>query len=852
MVRSCDLPSATDQRTLNHTRSLITARVITGTHYLHQPVIQTHEIETWRVRLRGIKRREDAVATDAQLAQQRTESLEERERQIVCRERQVVRKEVAVKQQADQIAEQHAVVQQLQIELLNQYNTVVASLPRLEDRLQAARQLLPEGAPATSGWQDPSTVAETSLSPAPSQAQRQPVSSLPAQQGICDQLPDAPRTAQHNVNNRHAAALPETNADVSRGEATEADRATSQRTDGPCFSVHAGVPHAKAIPETAGAAMAGTLPATTSSQHMPQASPEQLNAHLATGDSRPDSQSAAFRSKSDDEVDLPSLAVPCQEAPPTVPQPRCAADNSSSRGAGPSCQGAPSLCQDHKSALVLSSPGQPGASCQQPANVSHGPSQVRVMARSDVPGGHSHVSVDKLTTTNVRPEKAGADVVQSKKRTNRQAASDAQVLGSAGAPGMAKPRPGLRSQADIPVSSDKARMAALARPELAHGKQNGAECGRSGQDVACGSSSRGAGRGRAFGRGGRRGRARSALFRTSYSEPQPAGDLDEAVQALKATAEGMTPAACTTGGESILEDDELKPSFMRRVSSDRSPPAKEPAAHDPNPRPVTRRRTEATRNAAQPAKAKAAMQEEVPDLLKILQQKGLADRVDLLDLCDPTSQDNVYSEMHNILSRFCEGKMGSWQGRNVTGRGVVLESEDSGKHEYCLLALEHLLERAEAYSLNSEPVRWGWCRELSSFVFVFANANRVVVEKPCYGHATYFFDLEEPLPVSSQVQRLIAVLSVPGVSRRKLLEDSSLDPGPQLTAQERKQLEAAGWKPGTTVRSLLNFTGDRIFHQSAEIMTGQKLIQRDVPDYKNKIAKVLSEGASGGRVTKSL
>ena len=58
-----------------------------------------------------------------------------------------------------------------------------------------------------------------------------------------------------------------------------------------------------------------------------------------------------------------------------------------------------------------------------------------------------------------------------------------------------------------------------------------------------------------------------------------------------------------------------------------------------------------------------------------------------------------------------------------------------------------------------------------------------------------------------QVQRLIAILSVPGVSRRKLLEDSSLDPGPHLTKEEHKQLEAAGWKPGTTVRSLLNFTG---------------------------------------------
>ena len=44
------------------------------------------------------------------------------------------------------------------------------------------------------------------------------------------------------------------------------------------------------------------------------------------------------------------------------------------------------------------------------------------------------------------------------------------------------------------------------------------------------------------------------------------------------------------------------------------------------------------------------------------------------------------------------------------GKGVVLEGEEGGKHEYCLLALEHLLERAEAYSLSSESVRWGWCR----------------------------------------------------------------------------------------------------------------------------------------------
>lgn len=47
--------------------------------------------------------------------------------------------------------------------------------------------------------------------------------------------------------------------------------------------------------------------------------------------------------------------------------------------------------------------------------------------------------------------------------------------------------------------------------------------------------------------------------------------------------------------------------------------------------------------------------------------------------------------------------------------------------------------------------RFSMCRELSSFVFVLENANRIAVEKPCYGHATYFFDLEEPLSVSEQV-----------------------------------------------------------------------------------------------------
>ena len=34
-------------------------------------------------------------------------------------------------------------------------------------------------------------------------------------------------------------------------------------------------------------------------------------------------------------------------------------------------------------------------------------------------------------------------------------------------------------------------------------------------------------------------------------------------------------------------------------------------------------------------------------------------------------------------------------------------------------------------------------------------------------------------------------------------------------------------------------------------MTGQKSAQQYAPDYKEKIAKVLSEGASGGRISKT-
>lgn len=53
---------------------------------------------------------------------------------MYCREHRVSEREDAVKQQADCIFGQQATLQQLRIELLDQYNDVVASIPTLDDR----------------------------------------------------------------------------------------------------------------------------------------------------------------------------------------------------------------------------------------------------------------------------------------------------------------------------------------------------------------------------------------------------------------------------------------------------------------------------------------------------------------------------------------------------------------------------------------------------------------------------------------------------------------------------------------------------------------------------------------------
>ena len=69
------------------------------------------------------------------------------------------------------------------------------------------------------------------------------------------------------------------------------------------------------------------------------------------------------------------------------------------------------------------------------------------------------------------------------------------------------------------------------------------------------------------------------------------------------------------------------------------------------------------------------------------------------------------------------------------------------------------------------------------------------------------------LGMTSQVQRLIAVLSCRGVRKASLSDGAALLDGAAgaggLSDGDLAALRGAGWRPGTTLRELLNYAGER-------------------------------------------
>lgn len=272
--------------------------------------------------------------------------------------------------------------------------------------------------------------------------------------------------------------------------------------------------------------MSSDLPRTSRHEQLSTALPsEEHQAHLADASKQPSRLIPA------NQAEQTSLAAPQQQEPPPPPdQETCAAEVNSSKGADPSHHIEAVIKPQDDSAThstVLHSSPQPASSEQRPAQLpAHQSSKEHVVADMATPAGGNHKPSEQRTTRAARPEQAEAGSVQTRHQRSRQgshqAEAEAQAAANAMVPSVTKLRTGLRSRPDSAAFSDKRGLASQVRAEPAVRKQAGADSARNWPEVTYGSS-RGNGRGRAYGSRGRRGRGRSNLIRTSHSEPQPAG-----------------------------------------------------------------------------------------------------------------------------------------------------------------------------------------------------------------------------------------------------------------------------------------------------------------------------------------
>lgn len=232
-----------------------------------------------------------------------------------------------------------------------------------------------------------------------------------------------------------------------------------------------------------------------------------------------------------------------------------------------------------------------------------------------------------------------------------------------------------------------------------------------------------------------------------------------------------------------------------------------------------------------------ALEEDSPGLLQILLDKGIT--VEEMKLykedgdVEPmeTSGDDSFQELKSVMSKlFLE--------RSTLFKFSTARQINSSKALYCLSCLISLIEQTRYLRFRSIPVEWGWCRDLQSFIFIFEKHNRIVIERPEYGYATYFFELVDSLPADWQAKRLVTAMKLPYCSRTTLIENRPLVVGVDLSEGEARVLEDYGWTLNTGLGSMLNYC-DRVVHDRSNETYNL--------DWRAKIGKLLMYGQDSGR-----
>ncbi|KAL5573822.1 hypothetical protein UlMin_023419 [Ulmus minor] len=232
-----------------------------------------------------------------------------------------------------------------------------------------------------------------------------------------------------------------------------------------------------------------------------------------------------------------------------------------------------------------------------------------------------------------------------------------------------------------------------------------------------------------------------------------------------------------------------------------------------------------------------ALEEDAPGLLRVLVEKGvLVNEIKLYgemesnEALDESSNEESFSELEAVLSKM-------FSERQSFMKFAPIRCTKGPRASYCLPCLISLVDQTKYLQFRKWPGEWGWCRDLHSFIFVFPRHNRLVLERPEYGFATYFFELLDSLPIEWQIKRLVTCMKLTNFSRVSLIEDKPLSVGEELTEGEAQVLMEYGWIPNTGLGRMLNYC-DRVIHD--------KKSESDATEWRSKIAKLLMDGYNGG------
>ncbi|KAK9272068.1 hypothetical protein L1049_002437 [Liquidambar formosana] len=234
-----------------------------------------------------------------------------------------------------------------------------------------------------------------------------------------------------------------------------------------------------------------------------------------------------------------------------------------------------------------------------------------------------------------------------------------------------------------------------------------------------------------------------------------------------------------------------------------------------------------------------ALEEDAPGLLQVLIEKGvLLDEIRLYgeiendDALDDSFNEDSFGDLEAVMSKL-------FSQRPSLVKLAPIRCTKGSKASYCLACLLSLVEQSRYLQFRKWPVEWGWCRDLQSFIFVFERHNRIVLERPEYGYATYFFELVDSLPIDWQIKRLVTAMKLTSCSRVTLIENKALLVGEDLTEGEAQVLMEYGWIPNSGLGTMLNYC-DRVVHDRKN--------ESDSSEWKSKICKLLTNGYNGGTI----